>query len=52
MAIKLEDKTRVDAPDYDYPFGKIRDKTESEGGTPVNTEVYGDFHQFFAKMLY
>jgi hypothetical protein len=51
MAIKLEDKPRVDAPDSDYPYGKIRDKTPTEGGTPINTEVYGDFHQFFAKML-
>ena len=49
MAIALQDKTNVDAPSVDYPFGKIRDGEDS--GTPVNTEVYGDFHQFFAKLL-
>lgn len=51
MAIKLEDKTNVDAPDAAYPFGKIRDNNGSGNGTPVNSQVYGDFHQFFAKML-
>lgn len=49
MAIALENKTNVDAPSVAYPFGKIRDGEDS--GTPVNTEVYGDFHQFFAKLL-
>lgn len=51
MAIKLENKTRVVAPSSDYPFGKIKDTTVSAPGTPVSESVYGDFHQFFAKML-
>lgn len=54
MAIKLELKTNVDPPGtyggkY-YPYGKIKDDTGTGDGTPVNTEVYGDQHQFFAKM--
>lgn len=49
MAIALENKTNVDAPTVAYPFGKIRDGEDT--GTPVNTEVYGDLHQFFAKLL-
>jgi len=51
MAIKLENKTRVEAPDVDYPFGNIKDSTPTVKGTPVNVEVYGDFHQYFAKLL-
>jgi hypothetical protein len=51
MAIKLEDKTNVVAPNATYPYGKIRDNSGSSNGTPVNEQVYGDFHQFFAKML-
>lgn len=51
MAIKLENKPNVDNSDPDYPYGKIKDNTGVGDGTPVNTLVYGDFHQFFAKML-
>ena len=51
MAIKLEDKTRVEAPGVDYPYGQIKDSTPTVKGTPVNVEVYGDFHQYFARLL-
>lgn len=57
MAIKLTSKPNTDAADYDYPYGKIRDKagsvvTEGEThGTPINTEVYGDMHQFFERLM-
>jgi len=51
MAIKLENKPNVAAPSATYPYGAIRDNTGSNDGTPVNTAVYGDFHQFFARML-
>ncbi len=51
MAYSLENKPNVDAPDSDYPYGKIRDNNGSGNGTPVNTLVYGDFHQFFAKLM-
>jgi hypothetical protein len=51
MAIKLENKTNVEAPDVNYPYGRIKDETTPGTGTPVNVQVYGDFHQFFAKLL-
>lgn len=51
MARSLENKANVDPADSDYPYGRIRDKTASVNGTPVNEEVYGDFHQFFAKLF-
>jgi hypothetical protein len=49
--IKLLDKPNVDAATADYPFGSIRDKSNSQGGTPVNTVVYSDMHQFFEKLM-
>jgi hypothetical protein len=51
MARSLENKTNVEAPDSDYPYGRIRDKTSLIPGTPFNEQVYGDIHQFFAKMF-
>lgn len=47
----LATKTNVAAPSVAYPFGNIRNKTLSVAGTPVDVEVYGDFHQFFEKMF-
>lgn len=51
MAVKLEDKQNVQAPDGDYPYGQIKDDTGAGDGTPVDVAVYGDFHQFFARMF-
>ncbi len=51
MAIGLQNTDNVDAPDSDYPFGKVRDNDGSGNGTPANTKTLGDFHQFFAKIL-
>ncbi len=51
MARSLENKINVIAPDTDYPFGRIRDNDGTGNGVPVNETVYGDFHQFFAKMF-
>lgn len=51
MAVKLEDKPNVEAPNATYPFGNIKDDTGANDGTPVNKLVYADFHQFFAKMM-
>lgn len=51
MAISLQTKTNTDPPAGDYPYGNIRDDNGSGNGTPVNKEVYADFHQFFAKLL-
>ena len=50
MAIKLENKTNVTAPDVTYPYGNIKNDTGAGDGTPVNVQVYADFHQFFARM--
>lgn len=51
MAIALQNKPNVEAPGGDYPYGKIKDNPGNGTGTPVNEVVYGDFHQFFAKMM-
>jgi hypothetical protein len=51
MAIKLENKTNVLAPNSTYPYGNIKDNTGIGDGTPVNTAVYADFHQFFASLI-
>ena len=51
MAIKLENKVNTEAPSVAYPFGNIKDNTGSNNGTPVDKNVYADFHQFFAKMM-
>ena len=52
MARSLHNKDNVVAPDSDYPYGRIRDKIEGlQSGTPINEEVYGDFHQFFARLM-
>lgn len=51
MAINLRLKQNVLTPNSEYPYGAIQDDTGANNGTPVNTEVYGDFHQFFAKMF-
>ncbi len=48
---KLENKTNVQAPDTDYPFGRVRDKTSTIPGTPVDEEQFGDMHQFFEKLI-
>jgi len=51
MAIALEDKQNVEAPSAAYPQGRIKDNPGDGTGTPVNVPVYGDFHQFFARLL-
>lgn len=51
MARSLQNKTNVDAPDSDYPYGRIRNNPGDGSGTPVNEAVYGDFHQFFERLM-
>lgn len=53
MAINIDDKGNVDGPGGDFEFSHIRDDSSpgAGNGTPVNTLVYGDFHQFFAKLI-
>ena len=47
----LQDKVNVDAPDADYPFGKMRDDQGSGNGTPADTDFMNDYTQFFEKMF-
>lgn len=51
MARRITDKPNVNLPDSDFIYGRIRDKADTLAGTPVNELVYGDFHQFFARLL-
>lgn len=51
MARNLLLKQNVNPQNSEYPYGQVRDNDGSNNGTPVNEEVYGDFHQFFAKMF-
>lgn len=46
-------KPQVITPNSEYPYGRIQDDTSTgaDDGTPVNEEVYGDMHQFFAKLM-
>lgn len=47
----LRNKPQVQAPTLSYPYGRIKDDTGLEDGTPLSEDVYGDFHQFFAKLM-
>ena len=53
MALSITDKTNVEAPNAKYPYGQIKDESVSgaNDGTPISRAVYGDFHQFFAKLM-
>lgn len=51
MATGLENYPRITPPDSDYPNGNLKDTLPGDPGTPVNTKVYSDIHQFFAKLL-
>jgi microcystin-dependent protein len=50
-------RNKLNAPNIDnsqpslYPDGRIKDNTGANNGTPVNELVYGDLHEFFAKMM-
>lgn len=47
----LAGKTNVQPPDGQFPFGRIKNNDGSQNGTPVDESVYGDFHQFFEKLM-
>lgn len=51
MARKLALKPQVLPANGEFPYGRIKDDTGSNDGTPVDEEVYGDFHQFFARIM-
>lgn len=52
MAFSILVKPNTDPSSAEFPYGNIRDKIDGgQEGTPINTMVYGDFHQFFAKIM-
>lgn len=51
MAIKLENKQNVNAPNATFPFGDVKDNDGGNNGTPLDRAVISDYWQFFAKML-
>jgi hypothetical protein len=51
MARSLRNKENAVAPDDDFPYGRLKDDTGSGNGVPVNENVYGDFHQFFERLM-
>jgi len=45
---KITEKANTNAPSNGLPYGTIRDRIQNvQSGTPVNTDVYSDVHQFF-----
>lgn len=53
MAINIANKQNVTPAAGDFEFAKIKDETTpgANDGVPINDNVYGDFHQFFAKII-
>jgi hypothetical protein len=51
MARGLINYINIDAPDSDYPDGRVRNNNGSGNGTPLTELELGDYHQFFAKMM-
>jgi hypothetical protein len=51
MARGVQNLTNIVAPGGDYPFGRIKDNTGDNSGTPFNEKAYGDLHQTLAKIL-
>jgi len=53
MAINIANKQNVTPAGGDFEFAKIKDESTpgANDGVPVNDAVYGDFHQFFAKII-
>lgn len=47
----LSTQENVDAPDGNFIYGRIRDYVLGTPGTPVNEALYGDIHQFFARLM-
>lgn len=52
MARNKKLQANIDNSDpVNFPDGRIRDNTGAGDGTPVNEIVYGDIHEFFAKLM-
>ncbi|MCK4521270.1 MAG: hypothetical protein KAU20_01760 [Nanoarchaeota archaeon] len=49
--IELQNKTNVEAPNGEYPYGKTKNNTGTNNGTPVNEELVHDVMQFFEKLM-
>jgi hypothetical protein len=48
---QLVNVTNVDAPDADYPRGRVRDKVGATLGTEYSEILHGDVIQFFQKLV-
>jgi len=48
---QLVNVTNVDAPDADYPKGRVRDKVGATLGTEYSEILHGDVIQFFQKLI-
>lgn len=52
MATDKAAEVNIDNSDpSNYPNGRIKDNTGAGDGTPVNRKIYGDIHEFFAKLM-
>lgn len=51
MARSITVLPNTDAPDTDYPGGRLKDKVGSNPGTRVNEAMLGDMSQFFDKLM-
>lgn len=47
----LANQENVDGPDSEYIYGRIRDRSATIEGTPVDEALYGDIHQYIARMM-
>lgn len=53
MARGIQNQTNVDAPNADFPSGRVRDDSApgSNDGTPANENLLGDIFQFFDQLM-
>lgn len=51
MAVRLINKTNIETPDGDFPYGNVKDNPGNNTGTPVNKETFADYIQFFHKLM-
>jgi hypothetical protein len=51
MARNLTSIPDIQAPDADYPVGRIQNEDAPIVGTPIIEELYGDIVQFFHKLM-
>ena len=51
--IQLKNKENTTPPDYDYPFGDMKDDTNAglDDGNRMNRNFHSDYVQFFEKMF-